>query len=1070
MLRWMVCITAVLALMLGSMNLASAQATGTIVGTVTDARTDQPVSGAQVHIPATGQGVLSDARGNFMILNVPAGEHTIHVQILGYARAEQVVNVAEGATATANFSLRYEAIEVEGLVVTALGISRSERGLAYAVQRLDEEALAEIPTMSVQQALQGRTAGVEVIRTSSRPGASSRVVIRGQSSFTGSGQPLWVIDGVPVEMETEAQGTFGPEGGEAGSRAMDIDMNNIEEMTVLRGAAATALYGSRAAHGAIIIRTRAGEMGQPTRFSLNSRYTASQGVFKGFQELYTAGRQDPETGQAYFCNGLPENYGGWCESGYYGAGFLRPTTNNTWGPRYDEISQEVMDYMCPGETDPAKCLRLSDPRKDFYRTGQLVETNLSATGGLGTLGSFNLSGTYATDDGIEPNTSLERISLNATASLQLTDRLRSTTTVMYSNSSNIWSTEGWQGLHQRLWYLNNTIDTRRAWNEDGTPVMWGANSPHPEWQALNESRIGSTDRWIASQHLSFDLSERFTISNRIGMDMYNEGRTSNWNERPWRTAEGFNSGATRQERHRRMSLNNDLLLSMSSTSITDNITVSGLAGFNVLHRENDRLLGQGSVIVMPGFYNIGNFLNQWVWGDLTMQQRLVGLYSQMTVDFQDWAYLNLTARNDWSSTLPLEANNYFYPSAALNVIFTDALGIRSQWLDYGKVRLSVAKVGSDAPPYRLSTNYHSAGRVQWPFKGTLGFLQSAALGNPELRPESTTEYEVGLELRGIDGRARLDLSYYDKRSYDQIFSVPSSPATGYNSIIRNAGDLRNEGIEATLNLVPLQTANARWNMTMNWSRNRSSVVELAPGVVSIYLAGYAWPSIRVMEGHGYGVIWGEGWRRNEAGQVLIDDNPESRTYGWPVLHDELLPLGNMQPDWLGNLYSSFSYGPFTVSGLVNRVQGGDIFNFTLNYTVGRGVHDWTLNRGTTKIYEGVKASTGEPNDIVVTRDENYYRNQIGGYLRNENYVEDGTHTRLQELSVQYRLPQRLVDRLGMGQATIYATGHNLHIWSDFSFWDPQGSNYGDVNPGGTAYHMFVAPPIRSFTFGVRTNF
>ncbi|MEX2531888.1 MAG: SusC/RagA family TonB-linked outer membrane protein [Gemmatimonadota bacterium] len=1069
MSAWIVRITAVVALLLGGTSLAHAQSTGTVTGTVTDAESGQTMAGAQVFIPATEQGVLTGSNGTYAIPNVPAGEHTVQVQILGYARMEQTVNVTAGATVTANFAVRRQAIDVEGVVVTALGISRSERGLGYAVQNLDADALAEIPTLNVTEALQGRIAGVRVTRTSSRPGATSRVVIRGESSFMGSGQPLWVIDGVPIEMETDLQGGNPLEVGQTGSRSMDIDMNNVEEMSVLRGSAATALYGSRAAHGAVIIRTRQGESGAPTRFSMNTRYSATQGEFHGYQETFTAGRENPDTGEPMFCNGLPRDYGGWCESAYY-EHFTNPTSNNNFGPHKHELSQEIMDQMCPGESDVTKCLRIRDPRKDFYQTGQLLETSINASGGIGGGGSFNIAGTYANDEGIEPNTSLERINLNTNITLQLTDRLQSTTTAMYSNTNNVWATEGWQGLHQRMWYLNNTIDTRRAWNEDGTPVMWGSNSPHPEWQALNESRTGTADRWIGSQYFAFDITDRLTLSNRLGMDMYNEVRTSNNNERPWRTAEGLNSGSTRQERHRRMSINNDLILSMSNTPITNDFTLSGVAGFNVIHRENDRLVGTGSNIVIPGFYNLNNFLNQNRFGDLTQSRRLMGLYGQATIDYKDWAYVNLTARNDWSSTLPLEANSYFYPSASLNVIFTDALGIRNQWLDYGKVRMSVAKVGSDAPPYNLATNYEQAGRVDWPFHGTLGFIQDTNLGNPDLRPESTTEYEVGLELRGIDGRVRMDLSYYDKRSFDQIFSVPSSPATGYTSIVRNAGDLRNEGIEATLNMVPVQTSNIRWDVNMNWSRNKSMVQELAPGVVSIHLAGYTSSSVRILEGEGYGVIYVPGWQRTDDGQPIIDDDLESDTYGWPLLHDDMRVVGNAQPDWLGNLGSSFTYGPLTLSGLLSRVQGGEILNFTLNYVIGRGAHDWTLDRGTRFVEPGVKASNGQPNDIEILRDENYYKNSLGGYLRNENYVESGTHTRLQEISLQYRLPQNLLDRMGVGNASLYATGHNLHIWSDFSFWDPQGSNYGDTNAGGSAMHMFVAPPAKSFTFGVRANF
>ncbi len=497
-----------------------------------------------------------------------------------------------------------------------------------------------------------------------------------------------------------------------------------------------------------------------------------------------------------------------------------------------------MAHECPGVSDPGNCVRMIDPRKDFYNTGQLSETSINATGGIGSAGSFNLGASYANHLGITPSTSLERLNLNANLSVQLTDRLESTTTVMYGNTKNVWLTEGWQSIEQDLQYLTPNIDVRKGYNEDGTPVMWGSNSPHPQWIADNEERQGVTGRWIASQYFKFDILDNLNVSNRLGLDTYLESRVYNQNERPWRTEAGQPSGYTRQERFTRTSLNDDLVLSLNGVQLNDAFRVSGLGGFNILQRQNDRLTGTGQDIIIPELYNLYNFLDQRVIGDLTETQRIMGLYSQVTVDYRDWAFLNLTARNDWSSTLPTSNNSYFYPSASLGVVFTDALGIRSKWLDYGKLRLSVAKVGSDAPPYRLSTTYNDAGHVNWPFNGTQGFLQSNSLGNPILKPEGTTEYEIGTELRMIQGRARLDMSYYDKRSYDQIFSVPSSPATGYSSITRNAGDIRNKGIEATLNLVPWQAPDARWDVNLNWSRNRSTVIDLAPG-----WSRSTWPAI-----------------------------------------------------------------------------------------------------------------------------------------------------------------------------------------------------------------------------------
>ena len=1046
-----------MALVLATAGVSSAQTTGTVTGLVTDATSGAPLAGVQVHIPTLQQGRVTDPQGRYVLPDIPAGEHVVRVQMLGYAANEQTVRVTAGGTATVNFTLTSEAISVEGIVVTAMGIERSERSLGYAVQNIDASRIAQAPQTNITSMLQGKVAGVNVVTTSSRPGASSRVTIRGESSFTGGGEPLYVVDGIPISMNTDEQGGFDLEVGQSGSRSMDIDLNNIEDIAVLRGAAATALYGSRAAHGAIIIKTKSGAPGTPTRFTLNTRYEVQDAVLEGIQETYTAGRN------GFYCNGLPNNFGGWCESGYYEAGFTTPTTNNAWGPHRDSVSAEVLAHEGGSP-------RMVDPRKDFYRRGNLATTSLNATGGIGGGGSFNLGATYMSNDGITPNTSLDRLNLNANVTLELSDRLNSNTTVMYANTKNVWLTEGWQSLERDLQYLTPNRDVRQAWNEDGTPVMWGSNTPHPLWSAENEDREGTTGRWIASQYFRFDILDNLSISNRLGLDTYLETRVSNQNERPWRTAEGEESGSTNQERFTRMNLNNDLILSLSGTKLTDALTVSGLAGFNVVHRQNDYLGGSASDIVIPGFYNIDNFFDQNVNGDLTEKNRLLGLYSQLTVDYRDWAFFSATARNDWSSTLPLHNNSYFYPSASLGIVFTDALGINNRWIDYGKLRLSVAKVGSDAPAYRLATNYSDAGHVEYPFNGSLAFLQDNQLGNPDLKPESTTEYEIGTELRLLQGRAQVDVSYYDKRSYDQIFSVPSSPGTGYTSITRNAGDLRNEGVEVSLNTVPWQTQNTRWGLTLNWTKNKSTVVELAPGVSSIYLAGYSWPNVQIMEDRPYGVIWGNGFERNEEGQILIDDDPTSNTYGWPLMDDELIVLGETQPNWLGNVYSSLTIGPFTGSGLVSRVQGGDIFNLTLNYTVGRGVHDWTLDRGTTFVYEGVKASDGSPNNIEVVRDENYYRNELGGYLRSENNVEDGTHTRLQELSLQYQLPRRFTELFGAGSASVFVTGQNLHVWSDFSYGDPAGSNYRSTNAGGQYYHMFVAPPLRSYSIGLRASF
>jgi outer membrane receptor protein involved in Fe transport len=462
-------------------------------------------------------------------------------------------------------------------------------------------------------------------------------------------------------------------------------------------------------------------------------------------------------------------------------------------------------------------------------------------------------------------------------------------------------------------------------------------------------------------------------------------------------------------------------------------------------------------------------------------RRLIGVYGQFSADYKNWAFLNLTGRNDWSSTLPLDRNSYFCPSASLAMVFTDALGIQDHpFLSYGKVRLSLSKVGSDAPPYRLATTYSTAsgaaasnGSQQFPCcglsfpipqdGGVNGYFQGNSLGNPDLKPETTVEKEVGLELRFFNGRARTDVSYYDKKSYDQIFSVPASPSTGFSSITRNAGDLRNKGWEVSLFGSPLRTQNFGWDMQVNWSRNRSSVLALSEGVTSIYLAGYSWPQIRIMEGYEYGVIWGYGYLRDEQGRRLIDDS------GWPILDDELKVLGETQIDWHGSLNTSFRFRNFAVSTLIERRQGGDMLNFELQYTIPPGQAKLTENRGDTYVFEGVNQTTGQPNTVELERTEAFWR-RFGAFDTHENMVEDATATRVRELTLQYTLPRETAQRFHLQSLQVYATGRNLKIWTKNSNGDPAGSVYGSDNAGGQYYRFFPAPQTRGWYVGLRTGF
>ena len=1045
---------------------------GTVTGQVVNQDTKAPLSDVMVMVTGTELRTGTNARGRFVIRKVPVGAHTVRVQLLGFAPQEQSVTVVADSTATVDFTMKELPYAIAPVVVTALGIERKEKSIGYAVQSISSATLDKVPETTMMQALAGQSAGVAVTSASGRPGAGARITIRGETSFSGNTQPLFVIDGVPVSTASD-----GPSNalstGSSGSRQMDFDMENIDELTVLRGAAATALYGSRAANGAIIIKTKQGRFGQPLRFNFNSELRYDRPIIEGYVTDWAAGSR------GYFCNGKLPSQGGWCEPGYPGT---NSETQNTWGPHIDSIPQVVFDSLGP--------VRFRDPRADFYQTAMTSNNSLRGSGGMGDFGTYTLGVSYLNQTGINPIEKLDRLNVNANMNLTLNKRLTSTTSIQRIRSENPYSDDSYSGVDHTLINLPPTRDIRKGYQPDGTPIMLGASQPSVQWQLDNEYNTEETNRWIASQQFRFAVGPGIHLSNNLGLDTYVSEYGRFLNERPWRTAQSLTSGSTRQRKSTRTTINDDLQLIMDSRPLMKTgVNVSAVLGGNVYSQDASYVEGTGSGIVIPGYYNLSNFATQTVRANLPTSYRLLGAYSQITADYGDWAFLTLTGRNDWSSTLPTNANSYFYPSASLAVVFTDALNWHPKWLDYGKLRVSKAKVGNDAPAYSLSTRYvtgtlakganndlqqYGGPAINFPFRGVAAFTASTQLGNPELRPESTVEDEMGLELRFFGGRARADLSVYRKSSYDQIFSVPSSSVTGYTSIVRNAGDLRNKGIELSLGARPIEMGDFSWDVNVNWAKNKSKVLSLAPGVTSISLAGYSWPQIRIMEGQPYGVIWGYGWKRNcvaedpcyqnvPSGTLLIDDN------GYPIKSDELRNLGTVMPNWTGSVSSELHFKSFGLSALVDVRNGGRILNFETQYEVNNGRSILTADRYTWTVQPGVNIDTGEPNAVRVFKDQDYYR-LIYGQDRHESQIEPAGFTKLREVSLSYRLGDELAQRLSLQAATIYVTGRNLAVWSDFSLGDPEGDVYGGQNAGGQYFRQFNGPQTRSIVFGVRSLF
>jgi TonB-linked SusC/RagA family outer membrane protein len=1049
--------------------MAQEPAVGTVVGQVMALGAGTPLQ-AQILVIGTTVRTGAGADGRFVLRNVPVGERKLRAQVLGFAPSEQTITVTAGGTATANFTLKELPYEVAPIVTTALGIARDEKSLGYATTSISATTLERIPETTMMQALAGQSAGVQVTSASGRPGAGARVTIRGETSFAGNTQPLYVIDGVPIS--TASDGRSDPLGaGSSGSRQMDLDMENFEEISVLRGAAATALYGSRAANGAIVIKTKRGASGSSLKFQYNTEFRVDRPLLGGYTTDWSGGNR------GYFCNGFTAEQGGWCEPGSPS----NPDTRNNWGPHKDSIPQMVFDSV--GE------VRFRDARADFYRKAPTINSSLIGSGGISTWGNYRLGATYLDQRGVNPITKLNRLNLNANINIELSKWLKSTTSIQRVRSRNPYSDDSFNGLDHQIIDIPPTTDIRKAWNADGTPRFLFGTTPHFEWTAQNEVNEDNTNRWIVSEQFDAMVLPGIHILNNWGLDTYVTETNRMVNQRPWLTAAGTTSGSTSQRKTTNNQINDDLMVSFDrrQTSL-GGIGVSGLVGGNLLMTDRSLITGNGTSQVIPDYYNLNNFVVQTVSANLPTKRRILGAYSQVTIDYGDYAFLTLTGRNDWSSTLPTNANSYFYPSAALSLIFTDALNFHPRWLESGKLRLSTAKVGNDAPAYSLSTRYVTSSAkgasndqqqnggpsLTFPFRGVTAYNQSATLGNPDLRPESTVEDELGLELRFFGNRLRTDVSVYRKSSYDQIFNVPSSAVTGFTSISRNAGDLRNKGIEVTVRGVPLEIGRFSWTAGANWSKNKSEVLRLAPGVTSITLAGYAWPQIRIMEGQPYGVIWGYGWKRNciaadpcfdnaPVGTKLIGDN------GYPIRSDEQRNLGSVMPDWLGNFTSELRFREFAVSGLVDVRKGSKIINFETQYETNNGRSILTNDRYTWTVEDGVNINTGAPNTVRLFKDQDYFP-AIYGFDRHENQIEPGGFVKLREITASYRFASRFTRRVGLQGASVFVTGRNLGVWSDFSAGDPEGDIYGGTNAGGQYFRQFPEPQTRSLVIGLRTSF
>lgn len=1050
--RWM--LAALLLALLPAQG--AAQGAGTIQGTVVDATTRLPLADAQVTVVGTPLGMVTTNQGAFQLLNVPAGERVVRAELLGYGTVEQTVTVVSGAVAQVTLALSQEVLALDELVVTALGIQREARSLTTATQQVAGDELVEVRDQNLVSALTGKVAGVQ-ITNSNTPGGSARIVIRGATSITGGNQPLFVVDGVPVsnaERHGGHGGSWGYNAIDYGNAISEINPDNIESISVLKGPNAAALYGSRAANGAVIITTKRGaRAGGQITVSSNVTFETPLKLPE-YQNLYGQGWN----GQYSYGDNA-------------GVGGINRDRDESWGPRLD-AGLEIPQFFSNGE--PAPWVSHPNNVRDFFEVGRTVNTNAAfSTATENSNVRFSVS--RMDQDGMYPGFRLQRTNVALAGGGNFTPKLSTDVSVQYTKQDAQNRPSQGYGADNVMWqfiWFGRQVDTKllkeRQYREDGSQFTWNpvwSNSPY--WTSLVNRNEDGRNRVVGVASVTYEFTPWLTGTVRSGTDWSEEHRRHLYRAGTIGISSVGVNGAFGETNIFRRETNNDFLLTGNWPELGDYSLTVNFGGNRRDTHYRDNSIYVRDLVVPNLFTRANSAVDLPSLSDWRSRTRVNSLYGSMVLGFRNYAFLELTGRNDWSSTLPEEHNSYFYPSLSGSVILTEAFpSLQGDLLSHAKVRAAWAEVGSDASPYQLIDPFASA----VPFRGAPRLGASNTLRNANLKPERTAGWEVGAEFGFLDDRLRLNADYSFKATYDQIMAVAISPMTGYSSRYVNAGKMSSRSFELIMGATPVRLDNGfEWDLTASFTRTRDVVDELAGDLTSLNIGTYYGVSVEARPGERYGNMYGRQYVRDGEGNIVVGSN------GLP-LNSSSNPtglLGNYNPDWIGSLRNRFSYGGLELAFQLDTRQGGVIYSMTNYYGRRSGVLKETIigreESATQRDYvvPGVKiqeiTAAGDtifaPNDIPVMAQE-YHRN-LGGIA--EAFTFDASFVKLREISLNYNVPRSLTDRLRVSNLRLGLVGRNLYLWTDVPHIDPETAmSVGNLQ--GYEYGQF--PSARSFGFNV----
>jgi len=1070
-----------------------------ITGTVTDAN-GEPVPGANVRVKGFSDlGTITDLNGSYS-LSVPAEATALVFSFVGLKMQE--VEIA-GQT-NISVTLQNEDVGIDEVVVTALGITRDKKALGYSVQDVKADEISRSNTSDVVNSLSGKVAGVRINNSTGAAGGSTFVEIRGSSSILGNNQPLFVVDGVPI---SSGGGSGGIAGVAASDRTIDLNPDDIENIAVLKGGAATALYGMRAANGVILITTKKGNLRKGLNINFSSSVAFDQiSQVPKLQDKYAQGSMEwSVSGRDAYLS--PDDPGYNAISWGPSIDTLRYTTDPTYIPPTSGSTpmDEYMQKWDPngrivGMGSPYASSKAVTPydRYAYFQTGVSYRNSINMSGGDDKT-TFFFSMSNETTKGVVPNNTLGKNTFKLNASTKLNEKLKVSGNVSYMNTKGdrIQQGSNTSGVMLGLLRTPATFDNSYGWKfDDGTQRTFrnGGGYDNPYWVSNEILYQDNVNRIMSSAQIDWTITDYLSLTFRPGIDWYSRSAKNNFAVHSNTAKAGYSSSYN----YFSSDFNSDVFLNFNK-DLNESMNLTVTLGQNMYRRFGQSTTSEANGLIIPEYYNVANTSNNKGY-ESTYEYRTMAFFGDVGFSYADMLYVNLTGRYESSTTLPEKNNGFFYPSASLGFIFTELGGLKdNSVLTFGKLRASYAITANIPTAYTTKTYFVPGGAadgwtdgVSFPFNGVNGNTLSGTMGNPDLTPETTTDMEIGVNLNFFLNRLTIDAAYYKRNTEDILLYVPIAPSSGFGSRYMNAATMETTGLELLVNATAIKTADFAWDITLNWANPNTMVTELAPGVDNVFLGGFTDPQVRAVAGASYRSIYGTAWQRDDQGHLLINDNPSAMFYGYPNQAAETKKLGTVQSDWTMGFTNTFTYKGVTLSALIDIKHGGQMWNGTKgalyyfgthgdtetrndDYTFGNGVMGHLNADGEVVHYDtdGVTeiAGAGAANTAVVKLDENWrWWNGMGSGFTgpSEDYIEDAGWVRLREVSLAYNFKSMIGGVSWLQNLEVYFTGRNLWLSTPYTGIDPETSLLGSSNAQGFDY--FNMPGTKSYIFGLKIGF